>query len=239
MVNVLALLIFSVFASEVKFLPYMAEHENLGCPSNSQCSKKIGLIRHQWVGIAKSNDRNKLKKMKSFTSSFGALLPVWGREDAQKNKDLILWDSACKTHNKEKLESMKLVEVFTKSLSTLEKEKDLFVPNAIRVNKKSGRVRKVIRGDAPILVDGDDFIYIRELEGFYYAMRLKKNGSIHLEEVPKVSNYPREVACQDDTQKEILSLSPVKNLYQGGYCKVIWNKKTRSYETIAFGWSCD
>lgn len=239
MFKVLLLLISSIFASEVKFLPYMAEHENLGCPSNSSCSKKIGLIRHQWTGIAKSTTPNKIKRMRSFTSSYGALLPVWGRESSEKNQDLILWDSSCKGHNKEKLESIKFIEVFSKNLNSLKKEKDLIIPNVIMTNRKSNRVRSVLRGDAPILIDGNDLIYIKESEGFYYALRLKLNGEISIEEVPKVESYPSEIGCTEDVTKELLQLTSIKHLYQGSYCKIIWNKKAKKYETLAFGWSCD
>lgn len=239
MFKILTLIILSIYASEVKFLPYMAEHENLGCPSNSKCSKKIGIIRHQLLGIAKSGDKDKIKKMRSFISSYGILLPVWGREKAQKNNDLILWDSSCKAHNKEKLESMKLVEVFSKNLNSLDKEKDLFIPRAIMADRKSKRVRSVIRGDAPILIDGDDLIYIQEIEGFYFGLRLDIKGNIRIEDAPKVSNYPSEVRCSDEVTKELLSLSPVKHLYQGAYCKIVWNKKSKKYETLALGWSCD
>ncbi len=239
MLKLLTLIILSTYATEVKFLPYMAEHENLGCPSNSQCSKKIGIIRHQLVGIAKSAGSNKISKMRSFTASYGALLPVWGRQIAEKNQDLILWDSSCKGHNKEKMESMKLIEVFSKNLNTLRKEKDLFIPNALMTDRKSKRVRSVIRGDAPILIDGDDLIYIRENEGFYYGLRILPNGEIRIEDTPKVQNYPSEVGCAEEVTKELLSLAPVKHLYQGSYCKIIWNKKSKKYETLAFGWSCD
>ena len=239
MFKVLTLIILSIYASEVKFLPYMAEHENLGCPSNSQCSKKIGIIRHQLLGIAKSNDGNKIDKLRSFISSYGILLPVWGRESAQKNKELILWDSSCKAHNKEKFESMKLVEAFSKSLNSLKNEKDLFIPRAIMVDRKSKRVRNVVRGDAPILIDGDDLIYIQEIEGFYFGLRLDSKGNTQIEDAPKVTNYPSEVRCSDEVTKELLSLAPVEHLYQGAYCKIVWNKKSKKYETLALGWSCD
>ncbi len=235
----MALLFTTIFASEVKFLPYMAEHENLGCPTNSNCSKKIGLIRHQWTGIAKSNTPNKIKRMRSFTSSYGALIPVWGRSSAEKNEDLILWDSSCKGHNNEKLESIKLIEVFSKNLNSLKKEKDLLVPNVIMTARKSNRIRSVLRGDAPILIDGDDLIYIKETEGFYYGLRLKVNGEVSIENVPKVQNYPSEVRCTDEITNELLNLTSIKHLYQGSYCKIIWNKKKKKYETLAFGWSCD
>ncbi|CBW26967.1 hypothetical protein BMS_2161 [Halobacteriovorax marinus SJ] len=239
MFKILFIFLFSVFAEEVKFLPYMAEHENLGCPSNSQCSKKIGLIRHQWINIAKSNSPNKLKRMNNFINSYGALIPVWGRESSQANKELILWDSSCKNHNNEKLESMKLIEVYSKNINSLKDQKDIFIPNALRLNKKKPTTRKVIRGDAPVLIDGDDFLYIKESEGFYYGLRLKSNGEIRVEETPKVTNYPSEIKCSDEHTKALLSMSPVKNLYQGSYCKIIWNRKSKSYETLAFGWSCD
>ncbi len=104
-------LLTSTFATN-EFLPHMAEHEHLGCPSNAKCSKKTGLIRQQWIEIAKSKNKNKIKKLTSFSRSFGVPLSVWGLNKAEENPAYMIWDSPCKNHNIEENPKVSLVDVF-------------------------------------------------------------------------------------------------------------------------------
>ncbi|OUR99966.1 hypothetical protein A9Q84_02740 [Halobacteriovorax marinus] len=229
---------FTLGAAEVKFLPHMVEHQNIGCPTNAKCSKKMGIIRQQWVSIAKAGTKKPLNKLKSFASSYGVPIPLWGKSGAEKNKDLIIWDSPCSNHNNEELERFSIVNIFSKNLKSLEGKSDLIIPKSILKNRTHTRALNVLRGDAPIALRGDILYYIKEVEGLYYGLELKTSGQLRVVKVPKISNYPHEVTCSKEILEQMKPLQKHANLHKGIYCKNIWDLNTSSYSTMAFGWSC-
>jgi hypothetical protein len=227
-------------AAQTEFLPHMVDHQNLGCPENSKCSKKTGLIRQQWVEIAKSKRKGKVKRLKSFSRTFGAPLSVWGLSEAESNDDFIIWDSPCKNHNPEEGQKINLVNVFSKNLSTLKNNKSLIIPKGLLI-KEDKKIETVdlLRSDAPILLSNNSVFYVQEIEGIYYSLELKRSGQIQLLTTPKVSHYPSEVQCPKDVSEKFKKLSVHQNLYLGHFCKKIWNVSTNSYQVMALGWSCN
>lgn len=225
-------------ASEVKFLPHMVEHQNIGCPSNSKCSKKTGIIRQQWISIAKEKNKHPLRKLQSFASSYGLPISLWGKSTAEKNQDFIIWDSPCANHNNDKLENFLIVNVFSKNLQKLKSFKDLVIPHSVLKSGKDLQTLPVLRGDAPIALRGNILYYVKEVEGLYYGLELKSSGELRVVSVPKVKNYPYEVTCSKEILERMKLLQKHENLYTGIYCKNIWNINTSSYNTMAFGWSC-
>jgi len=236
----LLLLLFTMIsgAAEVKFLPHMIEHQNIGCPSNSKCSQKMGIIRQQWVSIAKARNKNPLRKLKSFASSYGTPISLWAKTSAEKNKEFIIWDSPCPNHNNEKLDKFLIVDTFSKNLKDLEAIKDLVVPKSILNKGKSFSTLSVLRGDAPIALKGNILYYVKEVEGLYYGLELKTSGELRVVSVPKIRNYPHEVTCSKEILEKMKPLQKFENLHTGIYCKNIWDINTSSYSTMAFGWSC-
>jgi hypothetical protein len=217
----------------------MAEHENLGCPSNAKCSKKTGLIRHQWIEIAKSKSKNKLSKMKSFSKSFGVPLSIWGLNKAESNPKYMIWDSPCKNHNLEEKPRVSLVDVFSKNLNKLESNSDVIIPRGVLLNNGKTEVINLLRSDAPILLSKDSVFYVRESEGTYYSIAIRRDGHVTLLDTPSLKKYPSEVSCPKELSEKFNSTVKLDNLYLGHFCKRIWNIDQNAYQTIALGWSCN
>lgn len=232
-------LLFTIFLS-IAAQPQLKEHEHMGCPENSKCSKKTGVIRQQWIEIAKSRRKEKVKRLQSFARSFGAPLTVWGLDKAELNDQYVIWDSPCKKHNLEEEPRISLVDVFSKDLSSLKKNKDVIIPYGLLLNSKN-KIEKLdlLRGDAPILLSNNSVFYVQEVEGIYYTLELHRNGKIQLLKTPRVTQYPSEVQCPKELTDKLTSMTEYKNLYQGQFCKKIWNVSTNSYQVMALGWSCN
>ena len=213
---------------------------NLGCPEFSKCSKKVGVIRQQWIEIAKSNKKQKIKILQSFSQSFGTPLSIWGKNKAEADDRYIIWDSPCKNHNLEEEPKISLVDVFSKNLLELKKSNDIIVPQGLLLNSKNEiEVIDLLRSDAPILLSKNSVFYVKEVEGIYYSLELKRNGKINLLKTPSVTNSPREVQCPKELGEKFKSLELFKNLYKGHYCKKIWDISSNSYQVLALGWSCN
>lgn len=222
-----------------EFKPHMIDHEFVGCPTNAKCTKKTGLIRQHWIEISKSKKKNKLKKLKSFSKSFGVPLSVWGLNEAEKNQKYMIWDSPCKNHNLEEKPKISLIDVFSKNLSEVKSNSDVIVPKGLVLNNDKVEEIDLMRSDAPILLSKDSIFYVREVEGTYYTIAIHRNGKVTLIETPKVKHYPSEVACPEKLKEKFDSTVKLDNLYLGYFCKNIWNISTNSYQTMAIGWSCN
>ncbi len=219
----------------------MAIHENLGCPENSKCSKKMGLIHQQWVEIAKSTQKNKLRKLQSFASSFGAPVSIWGLNKAEANSSYIIWDSSCKNHNHEEKPRITYVDTFAKDFSDLlNKTEEVIVPKGLILEGK-GRIVSVplLRSDAPVLLSKDSVFYIQENEGLYYTLEIKRSGKLNIIKTPTPTKLPGEVTCPKELDEAFAASFNPPNLYLGHFCKQIWNISTNSYQVMALGWSCN
>lgn len=216
------------------------EHQNPGCPSNAQCSKKSGSLRKKFTNIlAKTNESaSGLRMRNDFRKKYGIPIEVWSLPSSQKRDDLIIFDSPCQNHNipgKEILNSLAIV----KSLKELKNNFKEVIPRRIYLK----RDKKILsydlpRGDLPSYLKNDRFYYTKSIDGNYYSYSISKNGSIQIESSEKPKNYAKTVTCSKELESEFKKANSPKNLFQETYCKAVWNTTKNIYEVIILGWSC-
>ena len=229
-----------------QFKPHMLDHPFEGCPANSGCTEKLGLLNKKWSELLKKSikGKNLSKKLISFTKTNGVPIPLWLTEDASTKDNLIIWDSPCKNHNLENQKSIKMGMIFTKSLndlSSLIKEKKV-LPRFLNVyqgeNKKPIELQ-TIRGETPLYFNGSKIIYQLGSEGLYYGLGLNPKGKLKIVTPVTPQEFPSSTPCPKSMEDSLKKKTIATNLYSGFYCQKIWNIKTKKFEIIQIGWSCN
>lgn len=211
-----------------------------GCPENSFCQKETGVHRTEWLDMLTKFEQNKISEKEAnriIQQKSGIPIATWATEDGLKKPLAILWDSPCKQH---KIPTNKIYIAVTFLKKMLPKNNVLFHSPAVLLNeKKVPQSIMVPRGDAPLFITNGSLYYTQDDEGHFYGLLVSPSGQVSLTKTLSETHYPREVACTKE-QIDIFSrevLSP--NFFQGYYCKEIWNTKTKLYQSLLMGWSCN
>ncbi len=237
------------------FKPYMLNHYNEGCPTNSTCTKSMGLRYKEWsstlsstVGMkkGKEKDKEKARILESFRKEKGLPFEVWVTESEKHHPDLILWEGNCNYHNREGHKKIQLGVTFIKKLddlNVLEKMGVLASRKLYHLNPATNKITRyrVPQNDTPLYMDGEEMIYQRSEDGIYYGISINPEGYISVVDTISPDEFPRSIPCPD-LLNQAQGDHPEdfeKDIYAGVYCQQTWNKQTKSLDIILLGWSCD
>lgn len=232
--------------TEDQFKPHMIDHFNEGCPTNSECSPKMGTLYKRWTELVESfgGKGYASKRLENFRMKNGAPVEVWVTEKGKASDDLIFWDSPCKNHNLEEQPKIRIGLGFAKNLnelSSLEKEEKLIF-RFLRIYQGKGKPSKEIRtlrGDMPLYLDGEKLVFQKSIEGSYYGLSLDFSGKMEIIDPIKPPEFPNSLDCPKDFEEEIKEKTLTKNLYSGTYCQRTWNIKKNAFDILMVGWSCN
>lgn len=213
------------------FKPHMVIHINKGCPQNSSCTKVMGELQQKWEeAIATKSQKN----VRNFIKEHGAPLSLWTTE--KESIDTITFDSRCKNHRKkdsiiyEALRFTKAPVNFRKSSNDL--------PNLAIIKKgKDHKVFVVPRKSLPLAINKDKLQYLQDVNGTYYTLSIGQESLDISFELPQ-SKEILSSKCPQSIIKKFESMNINKDLFQGVYCKEIWDLSKKAYVTMGFGWSC-
>ena len=221
---------------EESFKPYMVDHENIGCPANSDCDHETGKLYKKWVDLHK-NPKKGNQDFAQFLAQHGHPFKVWHLKD-KPIKGLISWDSPCEHHRpkEEKEQSIDQAQYFLKEL-TPEKFPAFLFDSAYVSDGKSAQspIYKFLipRGSVPYTLDKEELVFFEEEEGQYYYLKIKANGKLSIDLTrPNKKPESTEVECPTYMLQHLAKNPPEKMIYQSFYCKRI-SSASSSQELIA------
>lgn len=238
-ISLLTILSANVFAA----LEYN-KTEYTGCPESAYCQKATGEVREKWLEQLDSFGKNKISESefnKYIQNTHGIPIANWAAEEAGILPRIMMWDSPCKQHKKE-ASKFYISEIFRKNLflSEIKEYSTLYFSKAIGIdsNKKIFTMT-VPRGDTPTFIDNGYYYFLREDEGKYYGLRINREGALKVSKVEVIKEMPKEAVCLKEQVDQFLREAPSPTFYQGYSCKDIWDKNSKTYKTMLFGWSCN
>ena len=218
--------------------------EHAGCPENAYCQKVTGEIRQNWLNLLDDFKVGKITETKlnaDLQKAYGLPISNWAAEEANVLPRIIMWDSPCPQHKKE-ASRFYISEIFRKNLksSEIKDYTTLYFHRAIGVdsNKKVFSVT-IPRGETPLFIENGDFYFLREDEGKYYGLNVSRDGDLKVTKIQTIKETPKEAVCLKEQVDLFYREAPSPTFYQGYACKDIWDKSTKSYKTMLFGWSCN
>lgn len=215
-----------------------------GCPENAYCQKATGEVRQKWIDELDKFGKDKISETefnRFLQNSYGVPIANWAAEEAGVLPRIMMWDSPCKQHKKE-ASRFYISEIFRKNLKAEEIKEfnTLYFSKAIGVDaKKIPFSMTVPRGDTPLFIDNGFYYYLREDDGKYYGLRINREGDLKVSKVEVIKETPKEAVCLKEQVDQFYREAPSPTFYQGYNCKDIWDKTSKSYKTLLFGWSCN
>ena len=155
-----------------------------------------------------------------------------------EEQDIILWDSPCKHHQKDKedqdSQAIRYALSFEKKLNNLNKEQKFF--RVIQLKRDNEIIRFLGPRDSyPTSLKKNTIHFVQEFNGNYYNLFVDKKGSLSVSLGIIKTPEPETVSCPDSLKAQDKF---AQRIYQGHSCKKIWNFDLKKYEIIQLGWSC-
>ena len=174
-------------------------HENIGCPENSICSKEMGELILEYENSLKES------KLTHFYKNHG--IPVSGirkkiQNPTEKNIYEAVWDSPC-DYRKEKKSNYEQVQIFTKNL----KSAPLIFPQYILINQEGKLTTFYASNDDSVLgVEDNNLIFNRLIEDQYYQYQINSKGDIFPSKEVEIKTFGKKVVCTKELITQISGL---------------------------------
>jgi hypothetical protein len=218
--------------------------EQPGCPENAYCQKNTGEVRQAWLDDLSDFTHGKISEAK-FNSELqkksGIPVAGWAMEEAGVLPRIMMWDSPCKQHKKE-ASKFYISELFRKNLkeSELKEYTNVYFPKAIGIdqNKKVFAIT-IPRGDIPAFSENGQYYFLKEDDGKYYGLLLNRQGDIKITKPVTVKEPVKEGVCLKEQVDLFMREAPSTSFYESYNCKEIWDKTSKTYRPMIFGWSCN
>ena len=217
--------------------------EYAGCPENAFCQKATGVVRQQWLDELEKFGKDKISadQFNAFLQkNYGVPVATWAAEEAGVLPRIMMWDSPCKQHKKE-ASRFYIAEIFVKSLkeSEIKDFSTLYFTKSIGIENKKPFSMNIPRGDTPLFIENGYYYFLREDEGKYYGLKVNQDGMMKVTNVETIKETPKESVCLKEQVDLFHRTAPSPTFYQAYNCKDIWDKTSKSYKTMLFGWSCN
>ncbi len=218
--------------------------EHPGCPENAYCQKNTGEVRKKWLDALEDLNKGKITEAKFnafLQKEDGAPVSGWAMEEAGILPRIMMWDSPCKQHKKD-ASKFYISELFRKNLNPLELKEinNVYFPKAIGLDANKKVYSMIVpRGEIPTFIENDYYHFLREDDGKYYGLMINREGKLKVTKSQINKELPKDVVCTKEQIDLFLREAPSTTFYETYHCKEIWDKNSKSYKSMLFGWSCN
>ena len=240
----LTLLFMIIFSTKVMCALEYSKIEYAGCPENAYCQKNTGEVRKAWLDLLDEFNRNKITESKINTEiqkNFGVPISGWAMEEAGVLPRIMMWDSPCPQHKKEATKFY-ISDYFRKNLkeSELKDYSNIYFPKVVLIDDNTKKAFSMVipRGDIPTFMSNGYLNFLRDDDGKYYALHVNRQGELKIAKPEIVKELPKDAVCLKEQVDLFNREVPSPSFYQGYHCKDIWDKNSKTYKTMLFGWSC-
>lgn len=212
-------------------------HHNRGCPINSICGKMMGEKKARWddflIHLPK-NAKKATKLLEFYRKKNGILLPIWSISDNSEEQDLIKWNSPCPNHPKNDRQ-LYLSAAFITDFSLLDNSR--FISEiALLLKDHSVVTYPIPNREIPLYIEGKDMIFSISSEGSYFHIAIGPSGKIRVVSPAKTDYSFEDTQCPSILSNKFTQLN--QGLYQGSFCRKIYNTLSKNYQVILFGLTC-
>ncbi len=235
------------------------EHQNKGCPANSECDVVMGHQMKNWKGLVKRLAENqnlsqekKVQEVEEFRSRFGIPTEFYTYRKSQQGFRPLFFNSPCKEHNPKKEEDRVLRGIsFLKSMTGTKAivwrdqaqievpVGQLLIPQPVTVFSPTGPVDYFLPiDDQPLFIRDKALHIIREEEGFFFVLRVESNGDWKIVDVDltRLSDWEdkREyVTCPIEKNKKTPKEFGVT------FCKSVWDEDLKKPVVVRMHAGCN
>lgn len=219
------------------FESHMIDHPFKGCPGGSRCTKETGELRQGWFEVLK-NKKNRNKNLSRYQLKNGLPIMLWSYPLKTIGKGISTWRSPCPQHNTKNAQ-FSLTEIMSKDLKTLMNQESLILSKAI-LKTSNGKLilYPMPVSESPIYLSQNKMVYSQDMDGEYYGIDVNSEGDISIIEIQKPERFPENIKCTDEFIQAFKKLAYPQGFFNGLTCKSVWNIDSKTFQSIAYGWSC-
>lgn len=223
------------------------DHQNKGCPENSECDQVMGQMVLKWketisnIQAKEMSETKKASELESFRSKYGIPTEFYTYERSQLGFKPLLHSSPCREHNpKDQKEKVFRGVSFIKSIENGKAivwrdqtqielpVNDLIVPQKVVLYFENNPKSYYLPiGDQPLYIQNQSLFVLKEEDGFYFMLKVSPDGEWKIVELDSSKlgeweSHRQNVSCPED--KSVKS-----KIFNHDYCKSIWDldkKKT-------------
>lgn len=216
-----------------KFKSY--EHENPGCPINSECSKESGKKLLAWLKALEGASKDRVKTLNKFKKENGSPIQVLARKEIFEKSDPILWNSRCSVHNpKNPNNTIYRGYLFLKE--KLDHEVAKFTPVYLYNGTKKTEYH-IPYGDTVSLIKNEKLIVLKDFEDNFFKIAVAKDKTYDFVDIPAktmrtaLAKKIKEIECPE-------KLGINEDYFERYYCQKVLDLDTMELRTIQVGWAC-
>ena len=211
------------------------EHQNPGCPINSECSPASGMLLQKWTKMLDANPRNLAEAINKFQKKHGSPIQVLAKKSIYQTDDPILWNSRCPLHNPKNPN-----EAVFRGLLFIKNKLQHKVAKFGMVSLFEGESKidySIPYGDQVTLIKNNSLVILKDFEDHFYKIAVKPDGSFQAVDIPsKLINKALAKKIKDHP-------CPVKQTADGTYfsqvyCQKVLDLDTNQLKTIQLSWAC-
>ncbi len=215
------------------------EHQNKGCPENSECDKVMGLQLSRWKKLLSSlkssgfTEEKKAQLLDEFRSKYGIPVDFYTTIKSQQGFKPLYFSSPCSNHNfkddsKKILRGTAFIKGIGKEAAIIWRDQaqmevpigELLRPQPVRVYFKESPVDYFLPlGDQPLYLTGEYVYVLREDDEVFYTLRVSRDGEWKIvpTELSRLSSREERrdnAKCPDEkTNSEVFKIDFCKTTY--------------------------
>jgi hypothetical protein len=232
------------------------EHQNKGCPENSECDQVMGLQLQKWKELLKKlrseniEPEKKASYLELFRSKYGIPVEFYTSQKSQKGFKPLLFSSPCREHNpkdpsQKTLTGQAFVKNITASTATIWRdqtqievplESGLISPQPLSIFYPSGVKNSFLPlNDQPLYIKNNEIHILKEYDEFFYMLAISPKGewkikSLDFNRLSFWQDKKEETKCPDEKKAE--------EPFHSTFCKTVWNEDTNSKVIMRVNQGC-
>ena len=231
------------------------EHQNKGCPENSECDEVMGLQLSRWKKLLTTlkssslSEEKKAEALEEFRKKYGIPVEFYTTVKSQQGFRPLYFSSPCPSHNP-KQESGKILKgsAFVKEMgpktATIWRDQaqievpigELLKPQPVRAYFKDAPVDYFLPlGDQPLYLSGEHLYVLREDDEVFYTLRISPDGKWMI--VPtEFSRLSQREARRDNAKCPDEKTST--EIFKNDFCKSVFDEKEERAVVIRMHQGC-
>ncbi len=235
------------------------DHENSGCPENSECDQVMGLQYKRWqnllrnLQLKKSTPQKITQFIQGHLENYGIPTEFYTTHKSAKSFKPISYNSPCRDHNpkgkplERVLRGISFVKKTTKDSAVIWRDQAVLeVPlnedfnlADLTIQTDSGEQNlKLPLDEEPLYLNKDGAVFIREDDGLFYALQIQFSGewkivNVDMTNLTNFDSRKRSIEC--GTKEKAPKLS---GPYTYAICKEIWDDSAKKLRPIILRRGC-
>ncbi len=234
------------------------EHQNKGCPANSECDVVMGHQMKNWKELIKKlaeseiSQAKKVQEVEEFRARTGIPAEFYTYRKSQQGFRPLFFNSPCKEHNPKKEEDKVLrgtsfLKSMTSTKATVWRDQAqievpvgaLLIPQPITVFTSTGAVNYVIPiDDQPLFIREKALHIVREEEGFFFVLKVESSGDwkvvdVDLTRLSEWEDKREYVTCPAEKEKKI------PKEFGAPFCKSVWDEDLKKPVVVRMHAGCN